>query len=332
MSNSPLISYTKLSPNCSSRDGARITKITPHHMAGNLSVETCGAVFAPTSRGASSNYGIGTDGRIALYVPEDKRSWASSSYANDRQAVTIEVANSAVGGDWPVSDAAWESLIALCVDICQRNGIKGLTWTGDANGSLTCHYMFKATGCPGPYLKSRMGQLADEVNRRLNNGWQPTAPGGTTSYPPSQTPNAVDGYNVWMQAKAGTKVLPTVHNNNDNAGIDSPMTYLAAWTTPGTLKVQARTKKNGWLPPLMNPSNIHDGNTGSVGDGSSMTGLKMYYYSPNGDKAIHYHVKTKKSGWLPWMIDNKDTGGSRDDFAGDGSEILRVEAYIGGLK
>lgn len=326
MSNSPLVSYTRLSPNCSSRDGARITKITPHHMAGCLSVETCGSVFASSSRGASSNYGIGGDGRIALYVPEDKRSWASSSYANDRQAVTIEVANSATGGDWPVSDAAWESLIALCVDICQRNGINGLTWTGDANGSLTCHYMFKATACPGPYLKSRMGQLADEVNKRLNNGWKPSAPSGSTSYPVPET--NFSGFNVWLQARTANSILPAVVNNSDNAGIDAPMTYLSAWTSPGTLKVQACTERNGWLPPLMNPSNIKDGNLGSVGDGSPMTRLRMYYYSPNADHAIHYRVKTEKSGWLPWMIDNRDTGGSRDDFAGDGSRIQRVEAFI----
>lgn len=166
MSNSPLISYTAISPNSSPRY-KHITKITPHHMAGVLDVETCGRVFANPARQASSNYGIGNDGRIALYVPEDRRSWASSNPENDQQAVTIEVSNSSVGGDWPISDAAWSSLVALCVDICQRNGIKGLSWTGDASGSLTCHYMFAPTACPGPYLKSRMGKLASEVNARL---------------------------------------------------------------------------------------------------------------------------------------------------------------------
>lgn len=168
MSNSPLVDYIQLSPNCSSRGGAKITKITPHHMAGCLSVETCGSVFSSPSRQASSNYGIGADGRIGMYVEESMRSWASSSYENDRQAVTIEVANSAVGEPWPISDKAWESLINLCVDICKRNGIKGLTWTGDASGSLTCHYMFAPTGCPGTTLKGRMAELANKVNARLN--------------------------------------------------------------------------------------------------------------------------------------------------------------------
>lgn len=176
MSNSSLASYTRLSPNCSSRGGQKIRKITPHHMAGNLSVETCGSVFAPTSRQASSNYGIGSDGRIALYVDESKRAWTSSNAANDKQAVTIEVANDEIGGNWHVSDKAFESLVNLCVDICQRNGMTGLKWTGDASGTLTNHDMFIATNCCGPYLKSRMPDLCNEVNKRLGNGYTPIAP------------------------------------------------------------------------------------------------------------------------------------------------------------
>lgn len=169
MSNSSLVSYMKISPNSSARTG-KISKITPHHMAGNLSVETCGEIFSRSSRQASANYGIGSDGRIALYVDESRRSWASSNAANDQRAVTIEVANSSRGGDWPVSAAAWNSLVALCVDICRRNGIARLDWTGDASGSLTTHDMFAATACPGPYLKARMPLLAKAVNERLGAG------------------------------------------------------------------------------------------------------------------------------------------------------------------
>lgn len=184
MSNSPLVDYTAISPNKNKRT-QKITKITPHHMAGNLSVEVCGNVFANTAAQASSNYGIGTDGRVGLYVPEDYRAWTSSSAANDQQAVTIEVANDEIGGNWHVSDKAWNKLVDLCVDICQRNGIKALSWTGDVNGSLTCHYMFSATACPGPYLKGRMAELASTVNARLGGSSAPStggnASGGSTS-------------------------------------------------------------------------------------------------------------------------------------------------------
>lgn len=166
MSNSSLVNYTKISPNKSTRSG-KISKITIHHMAGNLTVEQCGEVFAPSSRKASSNYGVGTDGRVGMYVPENYRSWATSSSANDNIAVTIEVANDG-GANWHVSDKALQKTIELCADICKRNGIKKLNFTGDKNGNLTMHKWFAATACPGPYLESKFGYIADEVNKILS--------------------------------------------------------------------------------------------------------------------------------------------------------------------
>lgn len=180
MSNSSLVNYTKISPNRSAPRNQPISKITVHHMAGNLSVETCGNVFAPSSRQASSNYGIGSDGRVGMYVEEKDRSWASSSSWNDNRAVTIEVANDQIGGNWHVSDAAWNKLVELCVDICKRNGMKELKWTGDKNGSLTCHYFYSSTSCPGPYLKSRMAELAQTVTARLGGSTSGSASGGST--------------------------------------------------------------------------------------------------------------------------------------------------------
>ncbi len=169
MSNSKLVNYTKLSPYCNKPRNAKIDKITIHHMAGNLSVETCGNVFQSSK--SSSNYGIGTDGRVGMYVEEANRSWASSNPSNDHRAVTIEVANDEIGGDWHVSDTAFAKLIDLCVDICQRNGIEKLTYTGSTAGNLTLHKMFVATTCPGPYLEGKMPYIANEVNKRL--GVQP---------------------------------------------------------------------------------------------------------------------------------------------------------------
>ncbi len=167
MSNSPLVQYTRLSPNCNSPRNNQIRKITIHHVAGVCSVETLGNIFAPVARQASSNYGIGSDGRIALYVNESDRAWTSSSPENDHQAITIEVSNSAVGGNWPVSNYVLSRLIDLCVDICQRNGIERLNFTGNASGNLTAHRYFADTSCPGDYLYSKFPYIADEVNKRL---------------------------------------------------------------------------------------------------------------------------------------------------------------------
>lgn len=154
-----------------------ITKITIHHMAGKLSATTCGNIFLPSSRKASSTYGIGYDGQIGQYVDEADAPSTSSNYDNDNRAITIEVSNSATGGNWPVSDEVLEALINLCVDICKRNpGIGKLNFTGDKTGNLTMHKWFASTACPGPYLESKFPYIAEEVNNRLGHVEAPTEP------------------------------------------------------------------------------------------------------------------------------------------------------------
>lgn len=166
MSNSSLVDYVKISPNKQVMTNKVVRKITIHHMAGDLSVETCGNVFQKKG-GVSTNYGIGSDGRVGLYVDEKDRSFASANRENDAQAVTMEVANDVIGGNWHVSDKALAKTIELCADICKRNGIDKLIWTGDKTGNLTVHRFFIATACPGEYLMSKMQYIADEVNKLL---------------------------------------------------------------------------------------------------------------------------------------------------------------------
>lgn len=167
MSNSNLVDYIKLSPNCTKPRLNKIEKITIHMVAGNCTVETLGDIFAPKSRQASSNYGIGSDGRVGMYVEEVNRSWCSGNRDNDHRAITIEVANDSGAPDWHVSDKAMKKLIELCVDICKRNGIKKLNFTGDKSGNLTMHKWFQDTSCPGPYLESKFPYIAKQVNIAL---------------------------------------------------------------------------------------------------------------------------------------------------------------------
>ena len=129
--NSPLVSFTKISPNRSNGRNC-IDTITIHCVVGQASVETLGNCFAPTSRQASSNYGVGYDGRIGMYVEEKDRSWCSSNGANDRRAITIEVASDNTE-PYAVREAAYKGLIKLVADICQRNGIKALKWSTNKN-------------------------------------------------------------------------------------------------------------------------------------------------------------------------------------------------------
>lgn len=180
MSESPLVCYTKWSPNHSGKRNHVIDTVAIHCVAANATVEALGATFANPSRKASSQYGIGTDGRIAQFVSEANRSWCTSSAAVDHRAITIEVSNNGGAPDWPVSWAAYESLIKLLVDICQRNpGIGRLRWQGNKKlmgqvnkQNMVVHRWVAAKACPGDYLYNRHAAIAAEVNRRLDEAEQ----------------------------------------------------------------------------------------------------------------------------------------------------------------
>lgn len=167
MARSSLTDYVAISPNRYIGRAYPVEKITIHHMAGNLTVEQCGAIFARPSAQASSNYGVGTDARVGCYVDEADAAWTSADYENDNRAVTIEVANDNLS-TWSSSSKAYNKTVELVVDICRRNGIKELVYTGDASGNLTEHRMFAATACPGPWWHDRMERFAADVNAKLN--------------------------------------------------------------------------------------------------------------------------------------------------------------------
>lgn len=237
--NSSLVVYTRISPNRNSPRNQPITKITIHHMAGVCSVEDFGNIVAPTSRQMSANYAIGNDGRIGLFCPESDRSWCSSSSWNDNRAITIEVSNSAYGdaSGWPVSDAAYNSLIKLCVDICKRNGIKKLEFTGTQDGSLTFHYMFAATACPGPWIKARALDICNKVNAQLS------------TPEPSPAPVQPTGYTVNLKGTdaiydtAGGKKIGTVGKDGTYTIIED--TWVAIETSPFTKSTKYGKLKSG---------------------------------------------------------------------------------------
>ena len=177
MSNSPLVSYTRISPNRTSPRNHSIDRITIHCVVGQVTVERLGEIFAPESRKASANYGIGKDGKIGMYVEEKDRSWCSSNRNNDHRAVTIEVASDTTH-PYAVTDKAYNALLELCTDICRRNGKSKLLWMEDEWTALsyqpaademvmTVHRWFANKACPGQYLLDRHGDIAEEVTRRL---------------------------------------------------------------------------------------------------------------------------------------------------------------------
>jgi hypothetical protein len=181
MANSSLATYTKLTSNHSGKRTKKITKITPHEMAAIWTAKQCADYFASTTRRASSNYCVGNDGSIAVSVDEANRAWTSSSEANDQQAVTIEVSNCQLSGDYPMSDAAYNALIKLCADICTRNSITP-HYDGTTNGTITMHKQFAATACPGAWLENKItsGQFEKDILEAMSKSTSNTVVKDTT--------------------------------------------------------------------------------------------------------------------------------------------------------
>ena len=250
MSNSPLVNYTRISPNKNSPRNHKIDTITIHCVVGQCSVETLGNIFAPTSKQASSNYGIGFDGKIGMYVEEKDRSWCSSSASNDNRAVTIEVASD-TKHPYAVNEKAFAALLDLVTDICKRNRIKRLVWSTNKNDrmnhlngcNMTVHRDYANKACPGDYLYNRHGEIAAEVNRRL--GVADTAPDA----------GAAQGVTVYtvkkgdtlsrIAAKYGTTYQAIAAYNgikNPNAIRVGQKIKIPASTAPAALKKGDRVK------------------------------------------------------------------------------------------
>lgn len=241
LSNSTLVNYTKLSTHKNTRTH-KIDTISIHCMAGNLSVESCGNVFQ--SREASSNYGVGSDGRIALYVEEKNRSWCTSDPDNDDRAVTIEVAND--GGaetGWHVSEKAYNALIELCTDICRRNNIEKLLWKADKSligqvdkQNMTVHRWFANKACPGDYLYNLHSKIASDVNAKLA--------------PPKRT--TIDAKGIYIMS--ATKDCITAGMVADKPDADIEYYWVATHDGGASwMLIQDWTKNNEWVnwtPPL----------------------------------------------------------------------------------
>lgn len=246
MSNSSLATYTKLSPNYWTARRA-ITRITPHCVVGQCTIETLGNVFATRTRQASSNYGIAKDGRIGMFVPEDKSSWCSSSYDNDTQAVTIEVASDTVA-PYRMNDAAYEALVKLCADICKRNGKKKLLYFANKNTALsykpasdemviTLHRWFANKACPGDWLVSKLPDLAKRVTALLSGS---TSQPATSTQPVTQPTAGVKAVKASGVARKFSKSLAGTYTTTDDLNMreDAGTKYSILVTIPKGTKVQ----------------------------------------------------------------------------------------------
>ena len=268
MSNSSLVNCTVKSPNHSGARTHAIDRITPHCVVGQLTAESIGGCFDSSGVQASCNYGIGSDGRVVLCVDEANRSWCSSSNANDQRAVTIECASDKTD-PYAMTNAVYEKLIALCVDICRRNGKTKLIWFGNKNTTLnyspksnemvlTVHRWFANKSCPGDWLYSRLGDVANRVTAELSG----SSGGGTTS-------GGSGNYKTGMY-KVNVGDLKIRKGPGTNYGINDAITDKGTYTITeiqngswGKLKSGA-----GWI----NVSTAYCTYTGSASGGTGSSG------------------------------------------------------------
>jgi len=234
--------------NFTHRRNQPIRKITPHHVAGNLSVEQVGRIFQNESRNASSNYALGR-GRIAGIVPEESRAWTSGSPNNDHQAITIEVSNSANGHPWPILDSDFDLLVDFCADLIRRNSTitrqdgvtPGLWYDGTANGSLTRHNTFMATTCPGPTLQARFPELVSRVNSLLDLNLEPLPLQKLNPQPPINLLLLVQKV---IRGNYGNQ--PQRHRNLMNKGL----TYEQANEVQRQVNLNWDSTKQSWKKPI----------------------------------------------------------------------------------
>lgn len=205
MSNSKLVTYTALTDHYGytgakkGRGAHKIDKIFVHHMAGNLTVKQCGNVFK--TREASAHYGINGK-EIGLYVDESNAAWHCGNKSYNQRSIGIECANDGgASSNWHVSDTTINTLILLVVDICKRNGIKKINYTGNLNGNLCLHCWTQATACPGGYLKGKMKWIAEQINKKL--GTEPTPA-------PTPTPSPAPAKKTWLDRKVPFQVRISV--------------------------------------------------------------------------------------------------------------------------
>ena len=277
------------------RKGAKINKIIIHHMAAVWTAKRCGESFQNPSRGASSNYGIGNDGDIGLYVPENLCSGASggtkngikvNGYEIDRYAVTIETSNSSTEGNWPVSDKALKSLIKLVADIAKRNGLGKLV----KGKNLCWHQMYAATACPGPYLLSKMDYIVSEANKINDNNADPNG----WDYPYSRDSGRSTDSLILYTKGTSTKTNKwgrECHISPSGVVLDAPVYGKGNMSLNGNRVLSGHGKASQWMSKIKVGYHIYFNNGRCFIDAGKFRQID----SINGNRQTNYLVKYTKS-------------------------------------
>lgn len=285
------------------RQGYKICKFTPHHMAGKLTGAQCANLFKNGNRQASANYCIGYDGEIVCSVQEEDRAYTSSSRTNDCQSITVEVSNNGGAPDWTISEASWNALVKLAYDVCKRYNFR-LVYDNTPNGSLTRHNMFAPTSCPGPYLQGRFPELVEIVNRKLDGETAPIVPVLDNSYTVKVTTDVLNirkgpGTNYAITGQIRDKGIYTIVKESDGPGASKwgKLKSGAGWISLDYTDKNAESK-TGYILGLY-AVNTPSGLNVRKGPGTNYDIVKTYR---NGTKFDTYEIQgdwaRTPSGWV----------------------------------
>lgn len=296
MANSPLVEYTQLSPNNSGQRVYDVTRFTPHCVVGQCSIEALGNLFSRSSTEASSNYGIGYDGKVGMFVPENMRSWCTSSWDNDQRGITVECASDSYY-PYAFNNTVYNKLIELNVDIMKRYGKKKLIWIPSKQDALnyalksdemllTVHNWFANKSCPGEWFMARISDYANQVNARFTDD--------KLKYRAH-----VQTYG-WQNYVSAGEIAGTVGESKRLEAIQ--------FTPESQITAQGHVQKKGDMKPVA-PGGI----CGTTGKGLRLEAIKLTAPYP-----IRYRVHVENIGWMDWV-----TNGT---WAGTKGKKLRIEA------
>ena len=167
-----------------SRNGQPINGVVIHHVAGTNGL---GYVANANTRNSHPTYHIANSGAVTGIVNPDRRPYSTGG-TPDPNAVTFEVDNSSVGGDWPVSPAALEALIDVIVYHASQSPRAGKGFAKNepsvrqSEFFIAWHSQYKATACPGPFIMSQLDYIVDQCNKRAS-GVAPTPAPAPTAVP-----------------------------------------------------------------------------------------------------------------------------------------------------
>jgi N-acetylmuramoyl-L-alanine amidase len=203
----------------------RKTKVTLHHNAARLSHE--GVLQVWQTRPASAHFDVDGYGALAQYVIVNEYAWSTGTSEGNQQSISIEMANSAVGGAWPVAETTWREAARLAGWLFAR-----VIGVRPDNSNLIPHHYWKATACAGPYMDSVWRQVVSAAQLAYDNFTNPTPTEDNVQHlilAQDKSTNAVwvgdgmtrrrvadwtevEGLQYWIQRKGGD---PDIHDFSD---------------------------------------------------------------------------------------------------------------------